>query len=426
MLVYDYRLKKQVDEETTVRGVVRILEDSLEFGHFHRNPSEIQVKTDYGTFPLLNKDMLSYCYFDGRCGYYILSAPYKNKNGKEVYLKAGRGRFPYSFDQKYEAIHSFNIFKDAQYLNSDAINFKYAKFLPYTFGLEFESSSGYIPEDICIRDGLIPLRDGSITGLEYSTVVLKDVFGLNLLKQQLNTLDKYTVYDKECSLHMHIGVPEVDKYFIWNLYVLLVVFQNELSKYVPLWTFESNRYKATRKNYCSKIPKAEDFNQWYQFIAGEPFRGNLTDPHKNDPDRTHKWNVHSRYFDFNFVNLMCYDSPKTIEFRFLRPTYNFAEIETWLFVFMGLISAAYNTCREITDLSFTPVFNHYQKKYGKKDILFNLFNDVYPKELSSNLKDKMKIINNVHASYKVIHDHAGLNQDIKTKWYQNTTFNTSL
>jgi hypothetical protein len=63
---------------------------------------------------------------------------------------------------------------------------------------------------------------------------------------------------------------------------------------------------------------------------------------------------------------MCYDSPKTIEFRFLRPTYNFAEIETWLFVFMGLISAAYNTCREITDLSFTPVFNHYQKKYGKK------------------------------------------------------------
>ena len=46
---------------------------------------------------------------------------------------------------------------------------------------------GYIPQEICYRDGLIPLRDGSISGLEYSTVILKGNKGINLLQQQVET-----------------------------------------------------------------------------------------------------------------------------------------------------------------------------------------------------------------------------------------------
>jgi hypothetical protein len=53
--------------------------------------------------------------------------------------------------------------------------------------------------------GLIPLRDGSITGIEFSTVVLQGNEGLNLLKQQVEALNANTIFDKDCSLHIHFG-----------------------------------------------------------------------------------------------------------------------------------------------------------------------------------------------------------------------------
>lgn len=424
-LVYDYRTGKQVDVEEVCRGVVKVSNDCIEYGYFSATLKDIFVKTDQGNFPILDNSILDYTYFDGSSGYYTLILPLKRNRG-EINLKRGRGRFPYSFSQKYEAIHNFDVFKDSQYLDSDEISYKYSKFLPYTFGMEFETCVGYIPQDICFRDGLIPLRDGSIGGLEYSTIVLNGNRGLNFLKQQINTLNKYTCYDKECSLHMHIGVPNVNKYFIWNLYVVLIIFQNELVKYVPKWTFESNRYKATRKNYCSKLPLANNFHEFYSFITGEIFDGSLTNPHRNDPDRTHKWNVHSRYFDFNFVNLLCYEKPKTIEFRFLRPTYNFAEIETWLYVFMGLITFADKICKDVNNLNFKNVYDYIISEYGKINVLFKILKDVYPKELSDKLIYRMKIINNIHTTFANMQDYAGLTNEVKQMYFDNTTFNNDL
>ena len=45
--------------------------------------------------------------------------------------------------------------------------------LPYTFGIEFETAGGFLPQHRLYELGLIPLRDGSITGIEFATVVLK-------------------------------------------------------------------------------------------------------------------------------------------------------------------------------------------------------------------------------------------------------------
>lgn len=43
------------------------------------------------------------------------------------------------------------------------------------------------------------------------------------------------------------------------------------------------------------------------------------------------------YFWCNFINALCYDVNKTIEFRFLRPTYNFKKIILWLYIFNGIL-----------------------------------------------------------------------------------------
>ena len=117
----------------------------------------------------------------------------------------GSGGFPYSFERMYEAVDNFQIFKDKDKLIDTEFKHPLAKQMKYTFGLEFETSKGYIPEDICFRDGLIPLRDGSISGLEYSTLVLQGNSGLSMLKQQIDTLQEYTRFDKDCSLHIHFG-----------------------------------------------------------------------------------------------------------------------------------------------------------------------------------------------------------------------------
>lgn len=421
MLVLDYKTGTQIEKEKAVKGIVEVNDEGCKFGYFSYDPRDIHVLTTDGTYPIVNNSILEYCYFDGRRGMYILTCPWR-KGKEDINIKSGRGGFPYSFSQRYEAIHSFDIFEGMQYLVNDVEQFDFSEYLPYTFGLEFETSSGFIPQDKCFRDGLIPLRDGSITGPEYSTTVLKGNEGINYLKQQLDTLKYYTLFDKECSLHMHIGCPVITKSFVWNLYVLLTIFQNELPKYVPYWTFESNRYKASRKNYCSKIPLSDDFNQLYKFIAGQEYEGYLNIPHKLDPDRQHKWCVKSRYFDFNFVNLMCYKSPKTLEFRFLRPTYHFEEITTWLLIFMGIIRYSYTVSKEIRDDSYKSTFDFYQSQLGKKDILFNLFKIIFPKELADKMIYRMKIIRNAHTVMFVKEDYAGLRHNIKEEFFNNSDF----
>lgn len=43
------------------------------------------------------------------------------------------------------------------------------------------------------------------------------------------------------------------------------------------------------------------------------------------------------YYWCNFINALCYRVNKTIEFRFLRPTYNFKKILLWLYIFNGIL-----------------------------------------------------------------------------------------
>ena len=124
-----------------------------------------------------------------------------------------------------------------------SMEYTLSKYLKYTFGLEFETSMGYIPEDICFRDGLIPLRDGSISGLEYSTVVLNGNDGLSLLKQELESLKEYTAFNKECSLHIHLGGFPLDPNAIIRAQTLCRLLEKDISQLVPSLTFRSSEYE---------------------------------------------------------------------------------------------------------------------------------------------------------------------------------------
>lgn len=279
------------------------------------------------------KDHLVYSTFRG-CYISTIDFP-KDKLFLETH-KMGHGEFPYTFERRYEAIESFNIFKDKQVVLHPE-EFEISKYLKYTFGLEFETSMGYVPEINCFKDGLIPLRDGSISGLEYSTVVLEGDNGLSLLKQQLQSLKRYTAFNKECSLHIHFGGYPLDPEAIYRLYSLCKALEVRFEKLLPPYTFHSAHYKENGKDYCMKLQTYRSFEQLYTGLVGRPFFGSLSQPHPNDVRREAKWRIPTRYYWVNFINMLCYNVNKTVEFRFLRPTYNFEKIVLWISILNAMM-----------------------------------------------------------------------------------------
>lgn len=408
MYLYNYSRKKWVHELDTlncVKSIIYCNDKYVEIGISDIDYNLPMVYFDGNIYQLFDSSLLKkWFYYDGKNGYYIFSKSKEVK--KDVYVNKGMGSFPYSFNQKYEAIHNFDLFNDRQRLDTET-RFKYSKYIPFTFGLEFETSSGYIPQHICFKDGLIPLRDGSISGVEYSSIVLKGDYGLSLLCQEIKTLKKYTLFDKECSLHMHIGGFPLTTHLIFVMHVVFAIFQNELLKYCPLWTFESGRYKRTGKNYCKQIPIFKNFNQFYEFIAGKHFDGSIYNPHPYDEDRKQKWHINSRYFACNFVNLMCYESPKTIEFRFLRPTYNFYEIETWLYVFSALIHFSIKIAKECRSDNYDDVFKYIINITDKYNVIFKMLKYVYPNDLANSLISRIKLLQDANTITRINGDHIG-------------------
>lgn len=360
--------KKVIDEQTRelipdgadgyVRGIVHMSKDCVEFGWFKSSPDNIVVLLRQGGFRGLGREVytgisreaLPDLLWSNSIGYYI--SPY-DLDPLEVFKhKAvkGQGNFPYQFPKHYEAAESFHLFKDAQKVLEE-VEYPLSKHLGYTFGLEFETSMGYIPQEKCFRDGLIPLRDGSISGIEYSTVVLEGNRGLNLLKQELDTLKEHTKFNKECALHIHMGGFPVDPISIYALYSLWYAFERDLENhnFVPRLTFNTARYKANNKNYCKKLPGHHSFEELFEATTGKKYLGSLVQPHPADIEKRAKWNIKARYYGLNLVNMLCYKGPKTVEFRFLRPSFNYRKITLWLYLLNAVLKYAEQLAQQWKD-----------------------------------------------------------------------------
>jgi len=373
MLVIDEISRKAVDINESIRAIVSHTPDLTVYGYF-QDTKDIKIIGIYTGVSFQFENV------------YIKNANlcYSNKNGfwfdktgvpedivvKEVYT-FGQGKFPYDFERRYEAIESFYLFEGKQIILNPNKVFTLSKYLKYSFGLEFETSMGYVPEELCFRDGLIPLRDGSIDGIEYSSVVLRGNEGLALLEQEVNTLNEYTAFNKECSLHIHFGGYPLDPQKLYNLYYLCKLLEKDIINLVPDYTFNSAEYKNNGKNYCSPLKSFRNFNQMYEYLVGKKFFGDLTQPHPNDIGRNRKWQVHTRYFWCNFINAICYTVNKTIEFRLLRPTYNLNKIILWIYIFNAILKFAEET--------------PYEELLHNN--LVGIVTEIYPKEVADRVLD---------------------------------------
>lgn len=198
-------------------------------------------------------------------------------------------------------------------------------------GVELETATGIIPQDVLASTGLVPLRDGSISGLEYVTIPLSTEKDCQILINSLHAVETYTATDGACALHFHFGnIPRTEE-FIVAMYHTIAVIQNELYALQP--PYKMLNWGVKRKSYSQPLPMAvtgklndhnsvvENFEYIYEWLTMGMQRYdqvkrdlNNVKSHPADPSGQHKWNISPRYSIVNFVPLI-FGNKKTIEFR---------------------------------------------------------------------------------------------------------------
>lgn len=403
-----------------MKGVIKFNGDTPVLGDFptsHDNiivvmPNQDQlIAKDYESV----KDSVIY---SNLVGHYFLKSALQGKALEEHTVIKGTHLYNYTFSREYEAVSHLDLFSG----NERLVNPKRilgAEDIKYSFGLEYETACGMIPEHLCFRDGLIPLRDGSITGVEYSSIVLKKEKGVNLILQELETLAQYTEFNKECALHMHLGGYPVRGSFVLTLYSLLCLLQNDFKRHCNEWIYSTAQYKNSRKDYCKKLPNFDSFRELYEYFVGLKWANTLRKPHPNDVDRTHKWNINTRYYSVNFINMLCYESPKTIEFRFLRPTFNFTKVYTWLLTFNAILKTAEDWTTKYGALGISPAARVCCKELNIPSYDMIRCEDIVKYALQKDVSDAVvECLNKIEISsrqQKAIGDFIGLNTSYEDK-----------
>lgn len=259
---------------------------------------------------------------------------------------------------------SNNIITDSKYVFNYPIdrcyNFsklslkpKYIKLIPdkeftyiedFTFGLEYETSAGNIPWLSCIDTNLVPLYDGSINGHEYVTFPLTHI-DLPIIKQHLKLLERYTFYDKNCSLHIHFGNFPINNSYINRLCKFWCHFQWSISMYIPRYSYYTERYKSNGKAYNKPFPSIASLPTFYKRFTGNKYNDDQSFylPNSYDSTEERKWEVHGRYFNMNIMHLISGDAHKTVEFRFLRPTTDYSEIKWYLLILSAFLIYVINS-----------------------------------------------------------------------------------
>lgn len=345
-------------------GYIVLNSDYIEYGYFTPNLNSILIEMD-------GKCMWICDYRN--CG---INLYYRNDIGAHsVHMgnannikRISKSIWPYPI-QKYYNFSKLNLIKPTINTNSTFESIPFG----FTVGLEYETSKGNIPWVECMKHGLVPLYDGSITGHEYVTFPL-EFKELGIIKQQLSILNQYTSYDKNCSLHIHFGNFPITYDAIQRLVEMWRSFQFCLLNYLPPWSYEVELYKDNEKAY-NKPLIIENLKSFYNLTTGNKFEGDNCFYYCNqfDCDEIRKWEVRGRYYNMNIMHLIAGMLHKTVEFRFFRPTTNYQEIMWYILIIsaflqfvVGVDKSVNITIPELIDNTYSGNTKTWLHEYGNR------------------------------------------------------------
>lgn len=370
-IFFDHTVKQYVKkgsvEHNIVEGIVDVKEDgTLSYGYFSINLKKkdyVQLHNNIGTFVCLNENMIKACKYykenlqDG--DYYLR----KNLDSCK-FVKPSVCDRNYKQSLPYDSRNIISNIKES-YLDNYIPDYHYVlKDLKsdltkgLTFGVEYETIVGMLPNRFVNKLGLIPLRDGSIDGLEYVTVPLKGHIGLQTILDINKELKKRTSYDNSCSLHLHIGnIPRTEEFFL-ALFKVLFLVQDEVYSMFP--HYKKENYDIKRKHYTKPLPLKEtmllfdsniktkedvkkNFSILYQFLSTnqsyDKAGGSLDriKNHPSDPGGDSKWNIKSRYYWVNLIPLL-FGNKQTVEFRVHTSTYDSNKIMNYMLMCFAIVN----------------------------------------------------------------------------------------
>ena len=358
LIVYNYSIKEYVIlNDNLLKGVVDVADGNLIIGYFNNNTKYSKITDKNGKSHWLynveifnNNKEYRECLSTGN--FYHISTLQSWKFNK---IEFPNKNYKYSLPYDSKGIIGNNLKNYNENYNPEiSQNIKnYAPLLEnLSFGLEFETTKGHIPDRVLNQYGLIPLRDGSISGIEYVTVPMEGEKGLQCTADILKELKKRTSYsDETCSLHLHLGNIPRTKEFILAFFKVGMKIQDEMFQMFPL--YKKYNYHIKNKNYSAPLPTFEilsqldpiidsgnideNFGILYKYLSmGQEFKSvgnNLENvlSHPADPNGNQKWLVKCRYFLYNLVPLI-FGNKQTIEFRIHTPTYDVNKILPFIFM----------------------------------------------------------------------------------------------
>lgn len=338
-IVWDEYLKHYVLKTTTVEGIVDI---NLRRGYFNKDVpnsaivyltkepiSELCMATEIAEdLDLINGE--HNLYYNSK--YYTYDQILPRQSIDRNY----KNSLPYNFrDCIKECSKNFDKFN---FIENDRTENQYSQIKnllnTYSFGIEIETTQGMIPLEMYEKLGVRPLRDGSISGLEYVTIPLTGKKGFYAFIKIVELINKYTSHDYTCAMHIHVGnIPRTMK-FIVAMYKTMYHLQDEIYRLFPSYKQFDNGIK--KRCYTAPLDSHvmaslnyncntdDELKQDYQKIVYElsgrhsEYR-NFVDlasiqNHPYDPSENSKWNMKARYKIQNLIPLI-FTNKQTVEYR---------------------------------------------------------------------------------------------------------------
>lgn len=248
----------------------------------------------------------------------------------------------------------------------------------YTYGMEIETDSGWLPEPYYWRHGALPLKDGSIFGTEITTFPYTSYKMFNNLATLMQAVSKYTKASFNTSLHVNIGNIKNTASFRTALWVLYCRIQNEIESFIPMYKRDQRFFNEKRgrgKDHC-RIQESLDVVRRYTDykseipLADARIKKFLNEGHVSSTfvkEGSAKWDQRTRYFALNMLPayFVKNDCPR-VEFRVHSGTVNPIKTICWVLICGAIVKYA-EECYE-------KIFEAKEKIY-LADIIEYAFND---------------------------------------------------
>lgn len=212
--------------------------------------------------------------------------------------------------------------------------------MKHTFGVEIETERGSL-SDIC-EFNLKGVYDGSTSGVEYVTGVLKGDYGFNHLKGICNRISEDHEINQRCGVHVHIG-GNFNRVFTIMLLRLGYKIQDEVFRMMPP--------SRIGNSFCKFIPTWAGVDINFQNWRNEIGRYIYAEDAKLDRFRNkkcrHDQYASTRYRWININNFSTASGKPTIEFRCHGASMNYEKIRNWVLICMAIVSYAENNQRKV-------------------------------------------------------------------------------